>query len=68
MNFLIFSERLKELRIKRGVKQSDMAELLDVTTNHYQKIEYGKVNIGISMLDFFADYFHVTADYLLGRE
>lgn len=68
MDFSVFSSRLKELRIKQGIKQDDMAKLLDVTTNHYQKIEYGKVNIGMSTLDFLADYFHVTTDYLLGRE
>lgn len=44
-----------------------MATLLGVTTNHYQKIEYGQINISISVLDTLADYFGVTADYLLGR-
>lgn len=41
--------------------------MLDVTTNHYQKIEHGKVNISISALDLLANLFGVTTDYLLGR-
>lgn len=68
MDLTVFSQRLKSLRVEKGLKQEEMAKLLDVTTNHYQKIEYGKVNISISTLAFLADYFHVTTDYLLGRE
>ena len=45
-----------------------MAELLGCTTSHYQKIEYGKVNIPTTTLVFFADYFNVSTDYLLGRK
>lgn len=67
MDFEIFSARLKQLRLERGITQDEMAKLLEVTTNHYQKIEYGKVNISISALDTLAEYFSVTTDYLLGR-
>lgn len=63
----IMGERLKTLREDSHLKQKEMAELLDCTPSHYQKIEYGKVNISVSMLDFLADHFGVSADYLLGR-
>ena len=39
-----------------------------ITERHYQKIEYGHINISATMLITLADYFHVTTDYLLGRE
>ena len=45
-----------------------MAELLGVTERHYQKIEYGHINVSATTLILLADYFHVTTDYLLGRE
>jgi len=61
------SARLKELRQEKGVKQRDMAKLLDCTENHYQQIEYGNVNIPALTLETLADYFEVSADYLLGR-
>lgn len=62
-----FGQRLKELRKEKKKKQSEMAELLGCTTSHYQKIEYGEINIpGISLM-ILADYFGVTTDYLLGR-
>ena len=34
-----------------------MAELLELTTRHYQQIEYGKVNIPVLTLDALADCF-----------
>ena len=63
----IMGERLKALRENHHLTQKNMAELLDCTPSHYQKIEYGKVNISVSMLNFLADHFGVSTDYLLGR-
>ena len=62
-----FSARIKALRKEKGLKQSEMAELLGCKCNHYQRIEYGQVNIPSLTLLFLADYFDVSADYLLGR-
>ena len=59
---------LGPLRKARKLKQREMAELLDCTVQHYQRIEYGKVNLPATTVIFLADYFGVTADYLLGRE
>lgn len=61
------SARLRELRREKGLKQTDMAALLACTPNHYQQIEYGHVNIPAMTLEFLADYFEVSTDYLLGR-
>lgn len=61
-------ERLVYLRKKKNMKQREMAELMDCTVQHYQRIEYGKVNLSSTTLMFLADYFDVTTDYLLGRE
>ena len=63
----IFSARIKELRKERGLKQVEMAQLLNCAENHYQKIEYGQVNIPSLTLLFLADYFDVSTAYLLGR-
>lgn len=59
--------RVQALREEKGLTQKGMAEILGCTTSHYQKIEYGKVNIPTTTLAFFADYFNVSTDYLLGR-
>ena len=67
MDFSVFSARLRALRKEKKATQEDLARLLGVTTNHYQKIEYGQINISVTALDALADYFGVTTDYLLGR-
>lgn len=60
-------ERLKPLRKSKKVKQKEMAALLGCTMQHYQKIEYGLINVPSTTLICLADYFGVTTDYLLGR-
>ena len=62
------AKTLGPLRKAKKLKQREMAELLDCTVQHYQRIEYGKVNLPSTTLMFLADYFGVTTDYLLGRE
>ncbi|MDE7246123.1 MAG: Uma2 family endonuclease [Oscillospiraceae bacterium] len=61
-----FSLRIKSLRNQRRLKQSDIAEFLDCTERHYQRIEHGEVNIPLKTLIALADFFGVTTDYLLG--
>ena len=60
-----FGLRLKELRRRRNITQVEMAELLGCTDRHYQKIEYGYVNVPSLTLIKLADFFGVTTDYLL---
>lgn len=67
LDFSVFSTRLRTLRKDKKATQEELARLLEVTTNHYQKIEYGQINISVTVLDALADYFGVTTDYLLGR-
>ena len=69
MNIILpaFSQRLKALRKENHLTQRQMAELLACTERHYQKIEYGEVNLPTLDLMLLADYFKVSTDYLLGR-
>ena len=60
-------ERLKPLRKAKKATQKQMGELLGCTERHYQKIEYGQINVPATTLIELADYFGVTTDYLLGR-
>ena len=62
-----FSERLKALREQKGIKQTEMGELLGCSSRNYQRIEYGETNVPATVLMTLADYFGVTTDYLLGR-
>lgn len=60
--------RLKELRTKHRLKQSELADVLNVTQSTLSGWETGRYDIGNSDLNKIADYFDVSLDYLLGRE
>jgi transcriptional regulator with XRE-family HTH domain len=62
-----FAERLKQLRKQKCLTQVKMADFLGCTEQHYQRIEYGKINIPTLDLIALADYFGVSLDYLVGR-
>ena len=66
--FIEIGKRLKALREAKGLKQREMAEILEIQIRRYQRFEYGEGSIPLSTLVFFADFFDVTTDYLLGRE
>lgn len=63
------NETLKQLRNKRGLNQSDMADELGVSLSSYQKYERDKgcVTPSLDVLIRIADYYNVSVDYLLGR-
>ena len=62
-----FSDRLKELRSERGLKQREMAELCGLKLRGYQQYEYAETYPTVPGLLFLADYFNVSLDYLMGR-
>lgn len=59
--------RLKEVRESKKLKQSEIAEMINVTTRHYQDMEYGKINIPMMTLKTLADFYDVSIDYLMFR-
>ena len=61
------AERLKPLRKEKHCTQKQMANLLDCTERHYQKIEYGHINLPSTSLIVLSEFFGVSTDYLLGR-
>ncbi len=62
-----FSERIRELRQEKGMKQREMANVLGVKLRSYQNYEGGDRRPDYEGLVALADYFGVTTDYLLGR-
>ena len=62
-----FGKRLKLERKKKNMTQVGMANFLGCTDRHYQRMEYGYINVPSLTLMTLADYFGVSTDYLLGR-
>jgi transcriptional regulator with XRE-family HTH domain len=64
---MCFGSQLKKLRKEKGLTQQNMADMMGTTMRNYQRYEYGMINVTATTLNFFADFFGVTTDYLLGR-
>lgn len=60
--------RIRELRQDNNLTQSKMAEYLHIKQGTYSDYERGIINVPIDMLIKIADYYHVSLDYLVGRE
>ena len=60
--------RLKSLRIEKGLTQSEVAKILNTNQSQYGKYENGKTNLSIENAKKLADYFGVSVAYLLGLE
>lgn len=63
----IFRERLKKLRISKGLNQNELAQILNVAKQTVSNWENGNRMPDSEMLVKIADFFDVSVDYLLGR-
>ncbi len=63
----LFGERLKELRTGKGLTQKQLAAVMNVSGNAVHAWESDKQEPSLSALVRLAEYFDVSADYLLGR-
>lgn len=59
-------ERLKELRIERGLKLKEVAEQLSVTIRSISRYEDGTREPSVEMIIKFCKLYEVSADYILG--
>jgi len=60
-------ERIKGLREDNDLKQRTIADILHISQQVYSGYETGKHDLPIRHLLILADYYKVSADYLLGR-
>lgn len=59
--------RIKELRILKGLTQQQLAELINVKRPVISKYENGTIALTDSLIIKLSEVFEVNADYLLGR-
>lgn len=60
--------RIKELRKQKNIKQTQLADILNVSQGTLSSWETGRYDIGNDDLRKLAAFFGVTTDYLLGRD
>lgn len=64
----MLGERLKELRLKAGLKQDYLLKKFNLSSARYSQYETGKRTLDYDLLIKLADFYSVTTDYLLGRQ
>ena len=58
--------RLRELRERRGLTQSQLGLILGVEKSTVSKYEKGSLDLSSNAISSLCEYFNVSADYLLG--
>ena len=64
----MISERIKELRLEKGISQLTLGKAIGVSQKAVDYWERGVNEPKASYVVLLADYFGVTADFLLGRK
>lgn len=59
--------RLKQLRLERGLLQSDVAKVIKKSERIVGFYETGERDMNTETLSILADFFNVSIDYLLGK-
>lgn len=63
---MVYSQKMRDLRIDHDLSQAQLAEILGTTKNQVGKYERGEQEMPIKHLFTLCDYFKVSADYVLG--
>lgn len=61
----MYSDIIRELRERKGLKQEDVAKLLDTTQQQYSRYENG-TEMPYKLLIKLALFYDVSTDYILG--
>lgn len=62
------ARRIKELRISKGLTQSEAAEKMGFSLSGYRKLEQGKNGGSVDSLIVVAEFYRVSLDYLVYGE
>ncbi len=65
---IMFNKKIRELRLEKGLKQSDIAQYIKVTPATVTRWESNTQEPDYRTLALLAKFFEVTTDYLLGLE
>ncbi len=60
-------KRIKKIRLKYNLTQTDLARILNTSQSNISSYESGKTLILTAFLFNFAKYFDISMDYLVGR-
>ena len=61
-------EKVKLLRNRRGLKQDDLGEVLELSRSQISNLESGRRNLSLKQLEKLCEYFKVDMSYFLMSE
>lgn len=64
----MFGQRIKELRLEKGLTQSEFAAKINTTQTNVSKYELEALDLKTETILNICNTFNISADYLLGRE
>lgn len=64
----MLKDNLKTLREAKGLTKKQVAAGVGISDRAYIAYEYGERDVSTETLSKLADFYHVTTDYLLGRD
>lgn len=67
MVMYMYMERLRILRENNNKLQKEIAELLNMKQQQYQRYENGNTEMSVTLLNILADYYQTSTDYIIGR-
>lgn len=64
----MYGQRMRELRIEKGLSQQALAQNLQTTQKNISKYELEFLDLSTEMIIKLCKFFEISADYLLGLE
>lgn len=61
-----YYERLRQAREDADLTQAQVAEVLEIPQSYYNRQELGKKPFRVDQVAKLCEYYHVSADYILG--
>lgn len=61
------STKMRQLRTEKGIKQIEIADLLNISQSSYTNYENGKRRPNYEMIIKLADFYNVSLDEMFGR-
>ena len=61
-----YIERIRGLREDRGLTQTEIAKILNITQRTYSDYEIGRTRIPLDSVLLLAKYYNVSMDYICG--
>ncbi|MBQ9853919.1 MAG: helix-turn-helix transcriptional regulator [Bacilli bacterium] len=66
--YSVLGEKVRLLRKRRGLKQDDLGELLDLSRSQISNLESGRRNLSLKQLEKLCEFFKIDISYFLMSE